>query len=194
MGAAMATTDVKNVLGITSTTYDTQISALLYPSASFANEWCNGGLSRDLYHRDGVYVTLGTSTAAVTVTNSTVSGSTFQWLVGPVIVYSSDEAKMYEEDRDYEIDYENGTIVPLAGSTYGTSTGGDVLVDFSYIDLTGARKGAQVAVAQMIWQDINSPVGVVSESAGPLSRSYSQDGLNPTVQRLLRPFRRVFFK
>jgi hypothetical protein len=198
MGAAMQTSDVKSLLGITSTNTDTQIAALLYPSASFADEYCNYGLSRFLYHRDDVTVALSASSSAAYITNLSSTTSTsapFQWISrDTVVVWSSDASKRYEEDRDYEIDYEAGTIVPLEDSTNGTSTGANVLIDFAYVDLSGSRKAAQVAVAQLVWGTMNIKPGIASESAGPLSRSYIQDGIPPQVSRILKPFRRPVMK
>lgn len=195
MGAAMATSDVKAILDITSTSNDAQIGALLYPSAAFADEYCNYGLSRYLYHRDDVPVTLATSTAAVYITNLNSTTTTFPWISrDTVVVWSTDEATRYEEDRDYEIDYEAGTIVPLAGSTNGTSSGGKVLIDFAFIDLSGNRKPAQVAIAQIIKADMSNPVGVASESAGPLSRTYTQNGIPPSVSNILKTFRRPHYR
>ncbi|MFA5212840.1 MAG: hypothetical protein WC406_05885 [Methanoregula sp.] len=203
MGAAMATTDVKVILGITTTNNDTQIAALLYPSAAFADEYCNYGLSHYLYHRDDYLVDLrATSTAPAMITNVTGSSTytttqtaPYQWLSRDTVkVWSTDDAKLYEEDRDYEIDYENGYIYPLAASTYGTSTGGNVLIDFAYIDLAGNRKPAQIAISQIVWADINIKPGIASESAGPLSRSYTQDGIPSQATRILKPFRRPVMK
>ena len=202
MGAAMATTDVKAILGITTTNNDTQIEALLYPSAAFADTYCNYGLSKFLTRRDDYLVLLASSTAPTTITN--VSGTStytstqtapFCWISHDTVrVRSTDEAKLYDEDRDYEIDYENGWIYPLAASTYGTSTGGNTLIDFAYIDLSGNRKAAQKAIADIVSADMNSPKGVASESAGPLSRSYTQDGIPATATRILKPFRRPVMK
>jgi len=203
MGAAMATTDVKTLLGITSTANDTQIAALLYPSAAFADEYCNFGLSHYLYHRDGYLVDLAaTSTTPRCITNVTGSSTYTSTQTGPfcwiskdtVKVWSTDEAKLYEEDRDYEVDYENGWIYPLAASTYGTSTGGNVLIDFAYIDLSGNRKAAQKAIAQVIWADVNIKPGIASESVGPLSRSYTQSGIPPIAASILKQFRRPKYK
>jgi hypothetical protein len=202
MGAAMATSDVKAILGITTTNNDTQIGALLYPSAAFADEYCNYGLSHYLYHRDDYLVLLGTSTAPAMITNvsgtstySSTQTAPFQWIsCDTVKVLSTDEGKIYEEDRDYEVDYENGYIFPLAGSTYGTSTGGNVLVDFAFIDLSGNRKPAQRAISQIIWSDVNIKPGIASESVGPLSRTYTQNGIPPSVMGILKPFRRPVFK
>lgn len=203
MGAAMQTSDVKTLLGITSTNNDSQIAALLYPSATFADEYCNFGLSHYLYHRDDYLVDLAaTSTTPRCITNVTGSSTYTSTQTGPfcwiskdtVKVWSTDEAKLYEEDRDYEVDYENGTIVPLAASTYGTSTGGNVLIDFAFIDLSGSRKAAQKAIAQIVWTDINIKPGIASESVGPLSRSYTQSGIPVSAMALLKPFRRPVFK
>jgi hypothetical protein len=198
MGAAMATSDVKAIMGITTTNNDTQISALLYPSASFADEYCNYGLSRFIYHRDDVTIALAVSSSPSYITNLSSTTSTsapFQWISrDTVVVWSSDASKRYEEDRDYEIDYEAGTIVPLEDSTNGTSTGANVLIDFAYVDLSGSRKAAQVAVAQLVWGTVNIKPGIASESAGPLSRSYIQDGIPPQVSRILKPFRRPVMK
>jgi hypothetical protein len=202
MGAAMATSDVKAILGITTTNNDAQIGALLYPSAAFADEYCNYGLSKFLMHRDDYLVLLASSTVATLITN--VSGTStytstqtapFQWIAPDTVrVWSTDEGTQYEEDRDFEIDYENGHIYPLAGSTNGTSTGGNVLIDFAFIDLTGSRKAAQVAVSHLIGADIRGKPGIASESAGPLSRSYVLDGIPPSVSRMLKPFRRPVMK
>jgi hypothetical protein len=194
MGAAMATSDVKAILGITTTNGDAQIGDLLYPSAAFADVYCNYGLSRFIQHRDGVYVTLGTSTALKYISNlaaSTAATAPYQWISpDTVLVVSSNGSETYEEDRDYEIDYEAGTICSLGGSTNGTSTGGDVLIDFAYIDLSGSRRAAQKAIAQIIWTDVNVKPGIASESAGPLSRSYTQNGIPPSAMMTLKPFRR----
>jgi hypothetical protein len=202
MGAAMATSDVKAILGITTTNNDVQIGALLYPSAAFADEYCNYGLSKFLMHRDDYLVLLASSTVAALITN--VSGTStytstqiapFQWIAPDTVrVWSTDEGAQYEENRDFEIDYENGHIYPLAGSTNGTSTGGNVLIDFAFIDLAGNRKAAQVSVSNLINGWINNPVGVASESVGPLSRSYVQDGIPPLVSGMLRQFRRPVVK
>lgn len=202
MGAAMATSDVKAILGITTTNNDTQIEALLYPSAAFADEYCNYGLSRFVMHRDDYLVELATSTSPATISN--VSGTStytsteiaqFMWISRDTVkVWSTDESKLYDEDRDYEIDYENGWIYPLEASTYGTSTGGNVLIDFAFIDLSGNRKPAQIAISHIIDSDVNNPRGVASESAGPLSRSYTQNGIPATASKTLKPFRRPVMK
>jgi hypothetical protein len=203
MGAAMATSDVKGILGITTTNNDAQIGALLYPSAAFADEYCNFGLSKYLYHRDDYPVTLNaTSTAPALITN--VSGSStytstqaapFQWISRDTVrVMSTDKGTVYEEDRDYEVDYESGYLYTLTASTNGTSTGGNVLVDFAYIDLSGNRKPAQAGISQIINAWINNPVGVASESVGPLSRSYVQVGVPPSAAGILKRFRRPVFK
>jgi hypothetical protein len=203
MGAAMATSDVKALLGITTTNNDTQIAALLYPSAAFADEYCNYGLSKYLFHRDDYLAELAaTSTTAKFITN--VSGTStytstqaapYQWISPDTVkIWSTAEDKLYVEDRDYEIDYENGYIYPLAASTYGTSTGGNVLIDFAFIDLSGSRKSAQKAISQLVWTDINIKPGVASESAGPLSRSYVQNGIPPSVSNILKTFRRPMIR
>jgi hypothetical protein len=202
MGAAMATSDVKALLGITTTNNDTEIGALLYPSAAFADEYCNYGLSRYVFHRDDYLVLLASSTTPTMITN--VSGTStfsstqtppFSWVSrDTVIAQSTDSGKQYVENRDYEVDYENGFIYPLAASTYGTSTGGNILLDFAFVDLSGSRKAAQIAIAQLVWGTVNIKPGIASESAGPLSRSYTQDGIPPQVSRILKPFRRPVIK
>ena len=202
MGAAMATTDVKSLLGITSTNNDSQIAALLYPSATFADEYCNYGLSHYLYHRDDYLVLLASSTAATFITNvsgtstySSTQTAPYQWISRDTVrVMSTDEATIYEEDRDYEVDYENGYIYPLEASTNGTSTGGNVLIDFAFIDLSGNRRPAQAGISQIINAWINNPVGVASESVGPLSRSYVQVGVPPSAAGILKRFRRPVMK
>lgn len=191
--AAMQTSDVKALLGITSTANDTQIAALIYPSAAFADEYCNYGLSRYIYHRDDVPITLTASSSSVFITNvaSTSTTAPYPWISRDTVrVWSTDESKQYAEDRDYEIDYEAGTIVNLSNSTDGLSTGANVLIDFAFIDLSGNRKPAQVAVAQLVQGTITVKPGIASESAGPLSRSYTQDGIPLQVARTLKPFRR----
>jgi hypothetical protein len=191
--AAMQTSDVKALLGITSTANDNQISMLLYPSAAFADEYCNYGLSRYIYHRDDVPIALTASSSAVFITNvaSTSTTAPYPWISRDTVhVWSTDQSKQYAEDRDYEIDYEAGTIVNLSDSTDGLSTGANVLIDFAFIDLSGNRKPAQVAVAQLVQGTMIVKPGIASESAGPLSRSYTQDGIPLQVARMLKPFRR----
>lgn len=203
MGAAMATSDVKAILGITTTNNDAQIEALLYPAAAFADEYCNYGLSKFLMHRDDYLVLLNaTSTTPAFITN--VSGTStytstetapYQWISKDTVrVWSTDESKLYDEDRDYEIDYESGYIYPLAASTYGTSTGGNVLIDFAFIDLSGNRKSARVAISQIVKADMSAKPGVASESAGPLSRSYLMSGIPTIAASILKVFRRPAYK
>ena len=192
----MQTSDVKAILGITSTAQDTQISALLYPSAAYADEYCNYGLSRYIFHRDDVAIALAASSVTssgymANFATSTLSTAPYQWISpDTVVVKSSDGATLYYENRDYEVDYENGYICYLSGSTNGTSAGASVLVDFAFIDLSGSRKAAQVAISSIISADMNNPHGVASESVETISRSYTQSGMPMSAVSILKAFRR----
>ena len=192
----MQTSDVKAILGITSTAQDTQIGALLYPSAAYADEYCNYGLSRYIFHRDDVAIALAASSVTssgymANFATSTLTSAPYQWISpDTVVVKSSDGATLYYENRDYEVDYENGTICYLAGSTNGTSAGASVLVDFAFIDLSGSRKAAQVAISHIVSADMTNPSGIASESVESISRSYTQSGMPMSAVSILKAFRR----
>ena len=196
----MQTSDVKAYLGITSTAQDTQIGALLYPSAAYADEYCNYGLSRYIFHRDDVAIALAASSVSssgymANFATSTLSSSPYQWISpDTVVVKSSDGSETYYEDRDYEVDYENGTICYLNGSTNGTSTGGSVLLDFAFVDLSGSRKAAQVAIAYVVQSGMNNPSGIASESVETISRTYTNSGMPMSAVSILKQFRRPVFK
>lgn len=181
----MSVTETKDILNITSTIYDTFISNNLYPMAVYVNDYTHNGLAYDYVPTDTHYTTL---------TASSLSGSSAAvltpWLInGSVVVFSSDNSVVYNEDHDYEINYKDGSLVYLSGSTYGTSTGGYALVHYSVINPTGGAKVAIAQLLQMIWE--TKPT-VVSESIGPLSRTYSGDMPSPIV-KLLRPYRKALF-
>jgi hypothetical protein len=184
VGVPISVGDVKDILNITSTVYDTFIAANLYPMAVYVNDWCNNGLTYDYVPTDTHYTTL---------TASSLSGTTAAiispWLTNPVVVFSSDNSTLYDEDHDYEINYEDGSLVYLADSTGGTSTGGYALVHYSVINPVG---GAKIAIAQLLRQQWEAKPNVISESVGPLSRTYSGDMPSPIV-KLLRPYRKAKF-
>lgn len=184
VGIPMSVSEVKDILNITSTVYDAFIDANLYPMAVFANDWCNNGLAYDYEPTDTHYTTLAASSLS-----GTTAAVITPWLVHPVVVFSSDNAKVYDEDHDYEVDYEKGSLVYLSGSTYGTSTGGYALVHYSVINPQG---GAKLAIAQLLRMSWEAKPNVVSESIGPLSRTYAGDMPSPIV-KLLRPYRKAKF-
>jgi hypothetical protein len=181
----MSVTDVKSILNISSTVYDDFISNNLYPMAVYVNDWTHNGLAYDYDPTLTHYTTLSASSA---------SGSTAAvvqpWLIrDSVQVYSSTLSRHYNEDHDYEVNYEAGSLVYLAGSTNGSSTGGEALVYYSFINPTG---GAKVAIAQLLRMTWEAKPNVISESVGPLSRSYSQDIPEP-IRTLLKPYRKPVF-
>jgi hypothetical protein len=184
VGIPMSVSDVKDILNITSTVYDAFIAANLYPMAVYVNDYCNNGLAYDYEP---------TLTHFTTLTASSLSGTTAAviqpWLTPPVVVFSSGNSKLYDEDHDYEVNYEDGSLVYLADSTNGTSTGGYALVHYSVIYPQG---GAKVAISQLLRQQWDSNPNVLSESVGPLSRTYSGD-LPRGIARLLRPYKKAKF-
>ena len=181
VGIPMSVAEVKNILNITSTTYDTFIQNNLYPTAVFVNDWTHNGIAFDYTPTDTYYTTLAASS------NSGSTAAVVQpWLIdGSVLVYSSDKSILYDENHDYEINYEDGSLVYLAGSTNGSSTGGYALVHWSCINPQG---GAKVAISQLLRMTWEAKPNVISESVGPLSRSYAQDMPDPII-RLLKPYR-----
>jgi hypothetical protein len=185
VGIPMSVTEVKDILNITSTTYDTFISNNLYPMAVYVNDWTHNGLDYEYEPTLTNYTSLSASS------NSGSTAAVIQpWLVqGSVQVYSSTLSRLYDEDHDYEINYKDGSLVYLAASTNGTSTGGYGIVYYSCINPTG---GAKVAIAQLLRMTWEAKPNVISESVGPLSRSYSQTMPDPIV-RLLKPYRLPLF-
>lgn len=185
IGIPMSINDVKDILNITSTVYDSFITNNLYPMAVYVNDYCNNGLAYDYVPTDTHYTTL---------TASSLSGTTAAvispWLInGSVVVFSSDNSTLYDEDHDYEINYEDGSLVYLAASTNGTSTGGYALVHYSVINPQG---GAKVAISHLLRMAWESRPDVLSESVGPLSRTYAGD-LPKGIAKYLRPYRRARF-
>jgi hypothetical protein len=184
----MSVTEVKGILNITSTVYDDYISNNLYPMAVYVNDWTHNGIRYDYTPTDTYYTTLAASS------NSGSTAAVIQpWLIqDSVLVYSSDKSILYDEDHDYEINYEDGSLVYLAGSTNGSSTGGYALVHWSCINPQG---GARVAIAQLLRNAWETKPNVVSESIGPLSRTYDvSDGEIPgTIKAMLKPYRLPLF-
>lgn len=182
----MTVTEVKNILNLTATTYDTYIANNIYEIATYANDYTNNGLAYDFTPTDTQYTSLTASSLA------TSSGALLMpWLVnGSVVVFSSDEAVVYSEDHDYEVDYKTGSLVYLADSTAGTSTGGYALVHFQFIYPQG---GAKVAIAQLLRNSWGNDPAVVSESIGPLSRSYEYGDLPGPIKKMLNPYRKARF-
>jgi len=182
----MTMTEVKNILNLSATTYDTYITNNLYPMAVYANDYTNNGLSYDFTPTDTQY----TSLAASSVSTST-GALLMPWLVnGSVCVFSSDTAKVYTEDHDYEVDYENGSLVYLSDTTGGTSTGGYALVHYQFIYPTG---GAKIAIAQLLRNSWSNDPAITSESIGPLSRSYEYGDIPGPIKRMLNPYRKARF-
>jgi hypothetical protein len=189
VGILMSVTEVKNILNITSTTYDDFISNNLYPMAVYVNDWTHNGLEYEYEPTLTHYTSLSASSA---------SGSTAAivqpWLIrGSVEVYSSTLSFRYEEDHDYEINYETGSLVYLADSTNGTSTGGTAIIEWSCINPQG---GARIAIAQLLRNSWEAKPNVVSESIGPLSRTYAAgtDGQMPgPIKAMLMPYRLPLF-
>jgi len=185
----MTVDEAKHFLNLSTltTTYDAYIQNNLFGMAKWADDYCNGGLRYDFEPTDTQYTAL----AASSVSTST-SALIMPWLAS-VVVFSSDEAKVYTEDHDYEIDYENGSLVYLANSTYGTSTGGYALVHYQFIYPQG---GAKAAVAQLIRYSMENDPSVASESIGPLSRTYTNaNGDIPgPIKRMLNPYRKPLFR
>jgi hypothetical protein len=182
----MTVADCKAVLNITTTDYDNFFSANLWNMAQYVNEWTNNGLAYD-------YVpTLSHYTNLISSGNATSSSAVIMpWLVnGSVCVFSSNQSLIYTEDHDYEVDYENGSLVYLNGSTYGTSTGGYALVHYQFIYPTG---GAKVAIANLLKQSADYDPMVLSESVGGLSRSYAGD-MPAGYAKLLKPYRKARFR
>ena len=184
----MTVDQVKAILNISTatTTYDTFFSNNLYEMAVYADDYCNGGLRYDVEPTDTQYTSLTASSLA------TSSGATLMpWLAnGSVVVFSSDKARVYTEDHDYEVDHEAGSLVYLSGSTYGTSTGGYALVHYQVIWPKG---GAAVAIAQLLNQTLRNDPTVVSESIGPLSRTYASGDLPGPIKKMLNPYRKARF-
>lgn len=179
----MTVDEVKEILNISTTTYDTVITNNLYSMAVFANDYTNNGLSYSFIPTMSQYTNLGASSSPTTL---------MPWLCDKsVVVFSSDEAKIYDEDHDYEINYEDGTLCYLNGSTYGTSTGGYALVHYQFIYPMG---GAKIAIAQLLQNSWGTNPNVLSESIGPLSRTYAAgQGLPVAIMNLLRPYRKARF-
>ena len=189
VGIPMSVTEVKDILNITSTTYDTFIQNNLYPMAVYVNDWTHNGLAYDYVPTDTHYTTLAASS------NSDSTTAVIQpWLIeGSVLVYSSDKSELYDENHDYEINYEDGSLVYLAESTNGSSTGGYALVHWSCINPQG---GSRIAIAQLLRNTWETKPNVVSESIGPLSRTYAAgtDGQMPgPIKSLLKPYRLPLF-
>jgi hypothetical protein len=170
--------DVKAILGITSTDYDAFIGNNLYETAKYANDFTHNGLGKCFIPTNSQYTALAASSSPAII---------MPWLVEQsVVVFSSDQAKIYTEDHDYEVDYKAGTLCYLDGSTYGTSTGGSAIVHYQFIYPTG---GAKTAIAQLLRHSWGNDPSVVSESIGPLSRTYSNNDIPAPILKLLKPYR-----
>lgn len=197
---AITSTEVADILGMT--TADSkypQVSALLPYIEVQINDYCGGGFSRQVKEESVTFTLSGTS--------GVQQLDHYPIVKGTVYVTSTDRGTYYYGDtqfgnvpvpeyyipstyvRDYECEYSTGGIyLPSSDSQIGSTE--SAYVTYAFVDIVD---GGKVAVAKLIDQQINTAGGVISESIGPLSRSYASGnmGMDAGVKSLLAPYRRI---
>lgn len=194
----ITTLEVCDMLGMTTASAKySQVAALLPLITVQINDYCNGAFSHQVKEETVTFSAIGSSGYRTLTNQPVIPGSVYVTSTARSVAYYGDcmntqiayprinIPSTYVED--YRMDYESGRIyVPTTDSQIST---GNVLVTYSYIDITG---GGKIAAAKMIEQTVSRPAGVSAESVGSMSRSYyTGDTLDPAIKVILAPYRRI---
>ena len=198
---ALTSTEVVAMLGVTTTdSRITQIETVLPYITRYINDYCNGFFSRQVKEEEITFTSATTTTPqqldhypviekSVYVT-STNRGTYFygdtQFGQVPVPSYYIPSTDV----EDYALDYSTGGIFIKNTTNSQIKSTESILVTYAYIDLNW---GAKPAASKMIQGYLNKSGGIASESAGGISVSYFNYGMDSEVAAMLAPYKKVNF-
>jgi len=190
----LSTTEVKSFLGITSTTYDNQISALLPICVdeffNFTNNWFHN--NRVKINSWNISATSSNQVIGISGTNF----STYHFASGDVI-HIEESAR---NDGFYNVQTVASTIMTLLQSSDGAATytlAGELEGESQWIvTKIDIPVGVKFIISQMIKYKIDYPTGVpLSESLGDYSVSYGNGftGYSPGIQQAMMKYAVILY-